>query len=296
MVALGIPLKLNTKLFTPRVAFKYDVSDDANVFASATRGFKSGGWNARGSTPGANTAFEPEKVWSYEAGLKSEWLDRSLRFNLTAFLLDVEDLQTPSAFVAPNGSISFITKNFAGLKNTGFEAELIYAPTENLNLFLFAGSQNAEYRDINPAILAQQVSCKAFVAGTGGRAADCSNGIVNPAGNIAEPVRAPDTLAVGGSYTFRLGESLTLIPNVLWSNTGDNNVGTNGAPVSLVKAYDTLDAGVTLANESGGWRIQASCRNCTDELQIVSTLSELPYVQDPRTWQVTFKYDFGARR
>ena len=103
------------------------------------------------------------------------------------------------------------------------------------------------------------------------------------------------TLTVGGSYRFRLGESLTLTPNVSWAKTGDNNVGTNGGPVDLVDGYDTVDAGLTLANEDAGWQIQANCRNCSDELQIVSTLSELPYVQDPRTWSLTFKYNFGDR-
>lgn len=296
LVAAGIPLSLNTKLFTPRFAFKYDMSDDANVFVSATRGFKSGGWNARGTAPVANQPFAPEKVWSYEAGLRSEWMDRTLRFNLTAFLLDVEDLQTPSAFVAPSGAISFITRNFAGMENTGFEAELIFAPTEALNLFAFVGSQNAKYQDVAASILAQQASCKAFLGGTGGRAGDCNAGIINPSGEFAEPVRAPDTLTLGGSYEFTVGENLKLTPNILWSKTGDNNVATNGAPAGLVDSYDTLDAGITLASESGGWRVQASCRNCTDEVQVVSVLSDLAYVQEPRTWQVTFKYDFGARR
>ncbi|MGA0800265.1 MAG: TonB-dependent receptor, partial [Steroidobacteraceae bacterium] len=201
LIANGIPLELNTSLFTPRIAFKYDVNDDVNVFASATRGFKSGGWNARGSAPIANQPFAPETVWSYEAGLRSEWLDRTLRLNLTAFMLDVEDLQTPSAFVAPNGAISFITRNFAGMKNEGIEAELIYAPTENLNLFLFAGSQDATYQDVAQSIVAQQTSCKAALAGTGGRAADCNAGIINPSGEFAEPVRAPDTMALGASYS-----------------------------------------------------------------------------------------------
>jgi iron complex outermembrane receptor protein len=296
LIAAGIPLELNTALFTPRIAFKYDVSDDMNVFASATRGFKSGGWNARGTAPVANQPFAPETVWSYEFGLRSEWLDRTLRLNLTGFVLDVEDLQTPAGFVAPSGAISFITRNFAGMKNSGVEAELIYAPTENLNLFLFAGSQDAKYQDVSPSILTQQVSCKAAIAGTGGRAGDCNNGIINPSGEIPEPVRAPDTLALGASYSLNIGENLRLTPNVLWAFTGDNNVATNGAPAGLVEAYDTLDAGITLENASGGWRIQANCRNCTDEVQVVSVLSDLAYIQAPRSWNVTFKYDFGARR
>jgi len=296
LIAAGIPLKQSAKLFTPRIAFKYDVTSDVNLFASATRGFKSGGWNARGTAPVANQPFAPETVWSYEAGLRSEWLDRTLRLNVTAFLLDVKDFQMPSAFVAPNGAISFITRNFAGMENKGVEVELVYAPTSNLNLFAFAGIQDAKYVDLNSIIVSQQASCRAAIAGTGGRAGDCNNGIVNPAGNISKPVRAPDTLALGASYSFNLGENLQLTPNILWAYTGDNNVGTAGAPSGLVKAYDTLDAGVTLANASAGWRLQASCRNCTDEIQVVSTLSDLPYIQAPRTWQVGFKYDFGARR
>jgi iron complex outermembrane receptor protein len=290
LLAAGIPLSQNTKLFTPRVALKYDFNDDVNVFASATRGFKSGGWNARGTgTAVTNQPFAPEKVWSYEVGLRSEWLDRKLRLNLTAFRLEVEDLQTPSAFVNPNtGAISFITQNFSGLENNGVEAELIWQPIDELTLFAFVGNQSAKYVDLNPAIIAQQADCR----NSGLR---CSQGIVDPMGNIAEPVRVPDTLTLGGSYSFRLGESLTLTPNVAYARTGDNNVGTNGSPVSLVDAYNTWDAGVTLANADAGWQIQASCRNCSDEIQIVSTLSELPYIQDPRTWQVNFKYNFGAR-
>lgn len=287
--AVGIPLSQQTRLFTPRVALKYDISDDINLFASATRGFKSGGWNARGTAPVANQPFAPEKVWSYELGLRSEWLDRRLRVNLTAFQLEVEDLQTPSGFTNPiTGAITFITRNFADLDNKGVEAEVIWQPIEDLTLFAFAGIQNAKYTNLDASIVAQQNTCR--TTGT-----QCGQGIVNPVGDIAPPVRVPDTLTLGGSYRFRLGESLTLTPNVVWARTGDTNVGTNGSPVALVDAYDTIDAGLTLENAAAGWSIQASCRNCTDEIQIVSTLSELPYIQEPRTWQVNFKYSFGAR-
>jgi iron complex outermembrane receptor protein len=297
MVANGIPLKLNTKLFTPRLAVKYDVNEDMNFFASATRGFKSGGWNARGTAPVANQAFDPETVWSYEVGMRSEWLDRKLRFNVTAFQLDVKDLQTPSAFVAPSGAISFITRNFAGMENTGFEVEVVAKPVADLSLFAFIGRQNAKYKDLAPSIVTQQQECLAGIAGTaGGNLARCSQGIVDPSGRIAEPVRVPDTATLGASYTFHIGDNLTLTPNVLWAYTGDNNVGTNGAPVSLVSSYEQIDAGLTLQSVTGGWQVQANCRNCTDSEQIVSTLSELPYLQDPRTWSVMFKYNFGGRR
>ena len=296
LVAAGIPLKLNTKLFTPRVAVKYDVNTDVNLFASATRGFKSGGWNARGTSPIANQPFSPEKIWSYEAGLRSEWMNRRLRLNLTAFLLDVQDLQTPSAFTAPGGGLSFITQNFSGLENKGIEAEIVYSPVDELTLFAFAGLQDANYKNLSASIIAQQASCLAFISGMGGAANQCANGIIDPSGKVAEPVRTPDTLTLGGSYRFNLGANLTLTPNFAWAFSSAHNVNTNGAPSGLSDSYDTVDAGLTLANESAGWLIQANCSNCTDEIQVVSVLSDLPYIQAPRTWSVNFKYNFGARR
>ena len=298
IAAAGIPLGQNTTLFTPRVALKYDVNSDVNVFASATRGFKSGGWNARATGTGAPSLilpFKPEIAWSYELGLRSEWFDRRFRMNVTAFKLEVEALQTPSAFTNPvSGAISFITRNFSDLDNKGVEAELIFSPVDELTLFAFAGFQDAKYKNIAPSIITQQATCRAALAM--GLATQCSQGIVNPQGNIAPPVRTPDTLTVGGSYRFRLGQQLTLTPNIAWAKLGDYNVGTNGSPISLVDGTDSFDAGLTLANEDAGWTIQANCKNCGDEVQIVSTLSELPYIQDPRTWSVNFKYNFGARR
>ena len=297
LVAAGIPLELNTKLFTPRVAVKYDVNQDVNLFASATRGFKSGGWNARGTAPVANQPFEPEKVWSYEAGVRSEWMDRKLRVNLTAFLLDVEDLQTAAAFTAPSGAISFITRNFAGLENKGLEAEIIYSPVDELTLFAFAGLQDAQYKDINPLIVAQQASCRAFIAGTGGAATQCANGIVDPSGNLSEPVRAPDTLTLGGSYKFRLGTNLTLTPNVAWAFTGDNNVGTNGAPVGPRRRLRHRGCRPDARqSETGAGRCRRAAATAPTRSRWFRFSRTSTYIQAPRTWTVNFKYNFGARR
>ena len=46
---------------------------DAMLYARAAKGFKSGGFNGRANTPAASTEYEPETVWSYEAGFKSRY-------------------------------------------------------------------------------------------------------------------------------------------------------------------------------------------------------------------------------
>ncbi|MEO0575590.1 MAG: TonB-dependent receptor, partial [Pseudomonadota bacterium] len=64
----GVPTSQDEQIVTPRVAYSYDFSDQVMAYASATRGFKSGGWNARGTSPDAFQPFGPETLWSYEAG------------------------------------------------------------------------------------------------------------------------------------------------------------------------------------------------------------------------------------
>jgi len=252
---LAIPDDQSVGIWTPRFAINYAATDDLLLFASATRGFKSGGWNARGTSASELLPFGPEKAWSYEAGFKSEFLDNRVRLNVTAFYLDIADLQTPSAFIRPNGSLAFITRNFADYRNKGIEVEFNTAPVDGLNIFASLGYQDDNYRiNRNAAALdafgvqsvnAQQTACQAQLAAGqipnlsgGDTAASCGVGIVAPDGSIAEPVRTPDwTIAIGGSYTAEFGDGLSLVPsiNANWrssSETGTSEVTLYDQPVT----------------------------------------------------------------
>jgi iron complex outermembrane receptor protein len=271
-----IPRTLGTKQWTPRFAINYKVNDDILLYASATRGFKSGGWNARGYTPSAVLPFNPEKVWSYEGGIKSEWFNRKLRANLTVFHEDVSDLQTPSGIVNPaTGAISFVTRNFADYKNTGVEGEFTLVPTRGLNLYVNFGYQNDHYsiRQNQPAydqygvqsVAAQLAACKAQLAagqipgtpntspaGTpANNAPACGAGIVTAQGTIASPVRTPDwTLTLGGSYDAPIGHRLTLTPSVNASFHTDQQVAT--ANLSVYTGSITGPNGTFAYNPNGG--------------------------------------------
>ena len=71
------------------------------------------------------------------------------RLNVTAYYADTSGLQTPSAFVRPNGTIAFITRNFADYENYGIEAELTLAPADGLNIFASLGWQDDQYNMTN---------------------------------------------------------------------------------------------------------------------------------------------------
>lgn len=236
----AIPTRQKAKIWTPRFAVNFQASDDLLMFASATRGFKSGGWNARGTVANELLPFGPETVWSYEAGFKSEWFDRRLRLNVTAFYLDNKDLQAPSAFVRADNTIAFITQNFADYRNKGIEVELTAVPADGLNLFVNFGYQDDEYKidtgapDFNASGIKsaarQQRDCRAQLAAgriplgpAAANAADCAAGIIDANGNLASPVRTPAvTVAFGGSYDWKLptaGVIITPTVNATWKSS-----------------------------------------------------------------------------
>jgi len=284
-----IPLEQSTDEWTPRLALQFNATDAVNFFASATRGFKSGGWNARGTEPRLIQPFTAEKVWSYELGMKSDWLDGRLRLNVTGFYTDVTDFQLPSATATATG-ITFITKNFADLENSGAEVELVWAATDALTLFANVGIQDPKYRNLSPEIQAQLQECQDRLANGQPTTNFCGAGIVTPDGKIAEPVRAPDTYTLGVNYSWQITSGLALVPNVYATKFSDHNVGTSGTAASLVDSYTILNAGLTL--QADAWSVAANCRNCTNETYVHSVLPPYQYLGDPRTWGVTFRYDF----
>jgi iron complex outermembrane receptor protein len=77
------------------VGADYQLADTWMLYASASRGFRGGGFNGRANLqPSQCGAAAQETNISYEAGLKSEWLDRRLRLNAAVFHSKHKDIQT----------------------------------------------------------------------------------------------------------------------------------------------------------------------------------------------------------
>ena len=125
---------------SPRVALSYDLTDEATVYATVSRGYKAGGFSL-GRNGADNSAvtetFEPEVLTSYEVGVKSELFDGRARFNAAAFLLDWKDLQLETFFfLVPGDATSNVelTINVQKARATGLEAELAALVSENLTI------------------------------------------------------------------------------------------------------------------------------------------------------------------
>jgi iron complex outermembrane receptor protein len=81
--------------WTPKVGVEVQASRDTLAYVSATRGFKTGGFNL--SSPEAGRGYAPEWAWSYEGGVKSLIGGGRARLNLSAFQTDYTDLQVQTA-------------------------------------------------------------------------------------------------------------------------------------------------------------------------------------------------------
>lgn len=95
----------------------------------------SSGFRAGGINPSASeiNVFAPEKIVSYEAGVKAEWFDRRLRTNLAVFHVDYRNLQI-SQFLAGTGGATSAIVNAGKVAYRGIEAELTALPAPGLTL------------------------------------------------------------------------------------------------------------------------------------------------------------------
>ena len=130
----GVP-DANYNSFTPAVTLAWQAERNINVYARFAQGFKSGGFNGEtnifvapsATCPSGATElcqpYRPEKVDSYEVGVKTRWADGKLIVNLAGFWDEHRDIQL-SVFTA-SGAASSLVRNAAKARIRGFEAEAV---------------------------------------------------------------------------------------------------------------------------------------------------------------------------
>ncbi|MBX8843558.1 TonB-dependent receptor [Sphingomonas melonis] len=120
---------------TGRAVFDYKIDDNKLLYASYSRGYKSGGINPPvAATFSVPTTFTPEQVDAFEIGSKNTFLNGALRLNVTGFYYKYKGLQL-SRIVARTAVNDNVDANIYGL-----EAEAIVAPIPR-----FVVNMNASY-------------------------------------------------------------------------------------------------------------------------------------------------------
>lgn len=132
---------------TPTFVAKFDVTDDFNVYAKYSEGFKSGGFSTDATTPAtAITPYDPEIVKSVELGSKLRLFDGRLRINAAAFFDKHNDQQIAVFTPTPAGFVT-LTTNDARSKIKGFELEVQATPVDGLLLSANVGHTDAKFTE-----------------------------------------------------------------------------------------------------------------------------------------------------
>ena len=226
---------------TYRIVYDHKFTDDIMAYASYNRGFRSGNFNV---LPATTPAFDPEFIDAYEIGLKTQFFDRAVRFNIAGYYYDYQDLQL-------NATTQFgtTTVNAASAEIKGIDLELSVRPVRGLTLDFGGSFLDAEYGNFPNA--------QAFTPNP----APTFGYTVVPGGRDASGrplVRTPSTTASGGvAYNFP-----TSIGEFTASTRISYNSGFNHEIFGLSKqsAYTLVNAGLAWEspNETFNARVDVS--------------------------------------
>jgi iron complex outermembrane receptor protein len=134
--------------FTPRATLSFDVTDDVMVYGLYSQGYRSGGYTGRPTSENtAKTPYDPETVDNFELGFKSEFADRRVRLNASAFLMKYknkqEDVDVPT-LTGTGRENRTINASSAELK--GVEIDLTARPINGLTFNANLGYLDAKYK------------------------------------------------------------------------------------------------------------------------------------------------------
>lgn len=133
---------------TGKLALEYKPDEDVLLYASVSRGIKSGGFTAVNTlNPNAINPFKPEELWAYEAGFKSDLHDDTVRLNGAVFYYDYSDQQVQSAIwvdVPPPTLVGRIV-NAEKSEIYGGELELIWKAAPELTITQALGYKHGEF-------------------------------------------------------------------------------------------------------------------------------------------------------
>ena len=270
---------------TPQASISFKPDDDTLLWISAARGFKSGGFNGRANSvtdllqtvDGQRVlavTFDPETVWTYEAGYRSAWLNGLVNLSASVFYSNYRNFQARVGDIDAAGFGTLPVINAGKLRMWGIEIEGNVRPMRGLNISGSLGYLNAEYEEFDDT--------RANGCNVGGRI-------------VCEPAFAPPVTArLAVDYSFPVGAgSVTLGGETRFVDSHFLSVD-NRRPALFEDGYTLVNAYAQYDSPGRTWYLRGGVRNLTDavyrtDAQEFSSVANVQtaYYGDPRTWSVT---------
>lgn len=227
-------------LYGGKLALNYHTASASLLYLSASRGYKTGGFNIDGSLDADLREFDAELLWNYEFGFKGSLFNEQVQTHLALFYMDRDDVQISSSTLRlrANGSTEFIefVGNAAAGSSYGLELNTSWQANSSLALYGSLGLLESEYKD--------------FINSSG----DDLNG--------REQAHAP-------AYQYTLGADINLTPDLLFNVNvqGKDDFFFSDSHSIKSESYDLLNASLTYSRAQ--WQVTLWGRNLTDEDYLV---------------------------
>jgi iron complex outermembrane receptor protein len=129
---------------SPMISVSYHASENAHIYASYNRGYRTGGLTQLSTDPTQPPLYpyQPEYSNNFELGFKGNYFSNRLHANLAVFYNTVQDAQIPT-LILPEAIT--VIKNAGGLTSKGFEAEIQALPLTGLEVTYHIGYTHATY-------------------------------------------------------------------------------------------------------------------------------------------------------
>ncbi|WP_296594874.1 TonB-dependent receptor [Phenylobacterium sp.] len=252
--------------FTPRVVLDYTPTDDTLIYASVSRGFKSGGFNTLGDVSLPVNRFNPEYVWNYEAGLKAMMFDRKLRMGLTGFYADYTNLQQTVFRLNDATQVRFPrVENSTAAKIKGVEFEAEANPVRGVRLtgaVTYLDAKFGFFCNNDPLYPTAPTSPSCIGATRDG--APLPAGAVQLRGNSL--TQAPEwQYNVSAQYTLPVSDTVNLTgrADYKWQSRTYFDIYNNRQ--NSQGAYGLLNLSVEVAAQDRAWSVLAWVRNAADK-------------------------------
>ncbi|MCH7628016.1 TonB-dependent receptor [Novosphingobium sp.] len=300
--------------FTPKVGLDYRPNNDVMVYASWSRGYRSGGFSPRAATADtASTPFQPETVDAYEIGAKFAAFNRKLEVNLAGYVSDYKNMQQNLTVPGgPTGNQTITGNVPGGAIIKGVEMDGSLRVTDHLKITASAAYMESHFRNF--------VACGAYALGPVATN-DCGAGLLPvdySANNLIYAPKFSGSLGLEHTLPTSFGK---VISNIGWRHispydeqlsVASQTVATNGAgeatgvtingndPRVRTRMQDLVDASLTvnfnLANGSEAY-VRVFGRNLaniktTTHAFTVAGLWSFGMGLEPRTYGATVGVKF----
>jgi iron complex outermembrane receptor protein len=258
---------------TWRAGVQYQWTDDIMTYATASTGFRAGGFNPAGGTPPVPfIAFQPEYDRSYELGARMDFLDQRVRVNPTVFYNNWTGIQVQSAVPVIGEGLVLELQNAGRAHTYGAELEAEAKVAPHLLVFGNLATLTAHYDSIGSA-----------------------SGITLD----SHFERAPTlTYALGTTYDHDVASNVTLRGTVNWSWEARQNSTPTDADTLSLPSYGLLNARLECIAGTH-WTVAAFGTNLTNRVYYVGGVNYSDNVGSahydlgrPREFGVSARYNF----